>query len=220
MTRFLTTTRLPIRLGRLFLGLFLYGIAIALLLRSGLGSSPWDVLGQGIACVSGLSFGTATVAISVVVLAGWIPLRQRPGWGTLFNTVLIGPFADLGLAWIPAGHDVAWQAGALAGGLVLLAAASALYIGAGLGPGPRDGLMTGLVGRTGWAVWIVRSGIELSVVALGWLLGGTVGIGTAVFAFGIGPLIQAAMRVLRVDLRRPAAGTRVREEAVSAASAR
>ncbi|BCT76245.1 membrane protein [Sinomonas cyclohexanicum] len=207
-------TRFP----RLFLGLFLYGIAIALLLRSGLGSSPWDVLSQGVARVSGLSFGATTVAISIVVLAGWIPLRQRPGWGTLFNTLLIGPFADLGLACIPVAHDVAWQAAALAGGLVLLAFASALYIGAGLGPGPRDGLMTGLVARTGRPVWIVRSAIELSVVALGWVLGGTVGIGTAIFAFGIGPLIQLAMRALRVDLA-PARPVRVPEPAGAAVSA-
>lgn len=189
-------TRFP----RLVLGLFLYGVAIALLLRSGLGSSPWDVLSQGVARVTGLSFGTTTVAVSVVVLALWIPLRQRPGWGTLFNTLLIGPFADLGLGLIPAAQGLAWQAAALACGLILLAVASALYIGAGLGPGPRDGLMTGLVARTGRRVWVVRSAIELSVVALGWLLGGTVGIGTAVFAFGIGPLIQAAMWALRVDL--------------------
>ncbi|GHG40217.1 membrane protein [Sinomonas cellulolyticus] len=189
-------TRFP----RLVLGLFLYGIAIALLLRSGLGSSPWDVLSQGVARVTGLSFGATTVAVSIVVLALWIPLRQRPGWGTLFNTLLIGPFADLGLGLIPAAQGLAWQAAALACGLILLAVASALYIGAGLGPGPRDGLMTGLVARTGRRVWVVRSAIELSVVALGWLLGGPVGIGTAVFAFGIGPLIQAAMWALRVDL--------------------
>lgn len=211
------------RFARLLLGLFLYGIAIALLLRSGLGSSPWDVLAQGVARVSGLSFGTTTVAISVVVLAAWIPLRQRPGWGTLFNTLLIGPFADLGLAWIPAAHDAAWQAAALAGGLVLLALASALYLGAGLGPGPRDGLMTGLVARTGRPVWAVRSAIELSVVALGWLLGGTVGIGTAIFAFGIGPLIQLALWALRVDLgraRASAAAERVETAAVSAGPGR
>lgn len=201
---FLVSPRLSVRLIRLFAGLFAYGIAIALLLRSGLGSSPWDVLSQGVARASGLSFGATTVAVSVLVLVAWVPLRQRPGWGTLCNTLLVGVFADLGLAVIPVPQSGAYQllcqAGMLAGGLVLLALASALYIGAGLGPGPRDGLMTGLVARTDQPVWIVRCGIELSVVLVGWLLGGTVGIGTAVFAFGIGPLIQAAMRLLRVDL--------------------
>ena len=204
MNAFLDSPRLLVRLVRLYVGLAAYGIAIALLLRSGLGSSPWDVLSQGVARTLGLSFGATTVAVSVLVLVAWIPLRQRPGWGTLSNTLLIGVFADLGLAWIPAPAEgtlhLLWQSADLAGGLVLLALASALYIGARLGPGPRDGLMTGLVARTGRPVWMVRCGIELTVVLAGWLLGGTVGIGTAVFAFGIGPLIQSAMRLLRVDL--------------------
>ena len=199
MTAFLTSRRITVRLVRLYLGLFAYGLAIALLLRSGLGSSPWDVLAQGVAQVSGLSFGAATVAISLAVLVLWIPLRERPGWGTLSNAALIGVFADLGLAWIPAADGLALQAVWLAGGLWLLALASALYIGAGLGPGARDGLMTGLVRVTGQPVWAVRSAIELAVVLVGWLLGGTVGVGTAVFAFGIGPLIQVALRHLRVD---------------------
>lgn len=200
---FLTSRSLAVRLVRLYAGLFAYGIAIALLLRSGLGASPWDVLGQGVAHVTGLSFGAATIAISVAVLVLWIPLRERPGWGTLSNAALVGVFADLGLSWIPAAAGLLLQAAVFAAGLCLLAVASALYIGAGLGPGARDGLMTGLVRRTGWPVWAVRSGIELAVVAAGWLLGGTVGIGTAVFAFGIGPLIQVAVRLLRVDLARP-----------------
>jgi uncharacterized membrane protein YczE len=231
---FLDSPRVVVRLVRLFAGLAAYGMAIALLLRSGLGSSPWDVLAQGVARAAGLSFGATTVAISVLVLLLWIPLRQRPGWGTLSNTLLVGVFADLGLAWLPAvpagPHQLVWQSAALAGGLVLLALASALYIGARLGPGPRDGLMTGLVARTGRPVWAVRCAIELSVVAAGWLLGGTVGIGTAVFAFGIGPLIQAAMRLLRVDLGSRSVAASVRasvpgasvpeEDAVSGAAAR
>lgn len=204
MNAFLDSPHLAVRLVRLYVGLAAYGLAIALLLRSGLGSSPWDVLSQGVARTAGLSFGATTVAVSVLVLAAWIPLRQRPGWGTLSNTLLIGVFADLGLAWVPAPPEGAlhllWQCFVLAGGLVLLALASALYIGARLGPGPRDGLMTGLVARTGRPVWMVRCAIELTVVLAGWLLGGTVGIGTAVFAFGIGPLIEAAMRLLRADL--------------------
>ena len=230
--RFLTSHRIAARLVRLYVGLLAYGIAIALILRSGLGASPWDVLGQGVARVFGLTFGTSTIAISIAVLLAWIPLRQRPGWGTLSNAALIGVFADLGLAWIPSAAVLAggpaggpasgpalWQtivqALFLAAGLALLALASALYIGAGLGPGPRDGLMTGLVARTGFPVWAVRSGIELSVTAAGWLLGGTVGIGTAVFAFAIGPLIQAALRVLRVEL-----GSERRAQAPSAPAPR
>ncbi|MGT2460646.1 membrane protein YczE [Sinomonas atrocyanea] len=229
MNAFLDSPHLAVRLVRLYVGLAAYGLAIALLLRSGLGSSPWDVLSQGVARTAGLSFGATTVAVSVLVLAAWIPLRQRPGWGTLSNTLLIGVFADLGLAWIPAPPEGAlhllWQCSVLAGGLVLLALASALYIGARLGPGPRDGLMTGLVARTGRPVWMVRCAIELTVVLAGWLLGGTVGIGTAVFAFGIGPLIQAAMRLMRVDLgpradRSPGNARASEEPGVSGAAAR
>jgi uncharacterized membrane protein YczE len=163
----------------------------------------------------------------VVVLLLWIPLRQRPGWGTLANALLVGVFADLGLALLPSATALrgpAWltQSAFLIIGLVLLAFASALYIGAGLGPGPRDGLMTGIVGRSGWPVWLVRSGIEVSATIVGWLLGGTVGIGTAAFAFGIGPLIQAALRVLQVDLAKPAEDSgsgSAEEEQVSGASA-
>lgn len=216
MQRFLTSRRISVRLVRLYLGLFAYGIAIALILRAGLGGSPWDVFGQGVARTLGLTFGTSTIAVSLAVLLLWIPLRQRPGWGTLSNAALIGVFADFGLALLPPASSLpVWSPAAealfLGAGLALLAFASTLYIGAGLGPGPRDGLMTGLVARTGWPVWVVRSGIELSVTAIGWLLGGTVGVGTAVFAFAIGPLIQLALRLLRVELggRRivPAAGS-------------
>ncbi|WP_212745864.1 YczE/YyaS/YitT family protein [Sinomonas susongensis] len=215
--RFLRSQRLPVRLVRLFSGLFAYGIAIAFILRAGLGASPWDVLGQGVARALGVSFGTATIVISLAVLVLWIPLRQRPGWGTVSNAALVGVFADLGLAWIPAATvlPVWWPLAEglfLAVGLALLALASALYIGAGLGPGPRDGLMTGLVARTGWPVWAVRSGIELSATGCGWLLGGTVGIGTAVFALTIGPLIQLALRLLAVDLATPPVARSAAEE--------
>lgn len=200
-----------IRHVRLYVGLFAYGLAIALILRAGLGASPWDVLAQGLARTFGISFGTATIAVSAAVLLPWVPLRQRLGWGTIANAALVGVFADMGLAWIPPATDlpvwgVACQMLFLAAGLALLALASALYIGAGLGPGPRDGLMTGLVARTGWPVWAVRSGIEASATALGWLLGGTVGVGTAVFAASIGSLVQIALRLLGVDLApRPSA---------------
>ncbi|WP_415857391.1 YczE/YyaS/YitT family protein [Sinomonas sp. G460-2] len=221
---FLTSRRMPIRLVRLYVGLFAYGLAISLILRAGLGGSPWDVFGQGLARTLGLTFGTSTIAISLAVLLLWIPLRQRPGWGTLSNAALIGVFADAGLSWLPPATQLpAWAPAAqglfLAAGLSLLAFASALYIGAGLGPGPRDGLMTGLVARTGWPVWVVRSLIELSVTAIGWLLGGTVGVGTAVFAFAIGPLIQVAVRVLRVELGQRVRGREVPEGVTVSADA-
>jgi uncharacterized membrane protein YczE len=226
--RLLTSGRLSVRLVRLFAGLFAYGLAIALILRAGLGASPWDVFGQGIATTFRVSFGTATILISMVVLLLWIPLRQRPGWGTLANALLVGIFADLSLAALPAATalplwDPLAQASFLAVGLILLALASALYIGAGLGPGPRDGLMTGIVSRTGWPVWMVRSGIEMSATAAGWFLGGTVGLGTAVFAFVIGPLIQIALRLLKVDLAKASGHARAQitpaEESVSGAAA-
>ncbi|MEA5454446.1 hypothetical protein SPF06_06905 [Sinomonas sp. JGH33] len=225
-SKFLSSPRLTLRMARLYVGLFAYGIAIALILRAGLGGSPWDVLGQGVAKTFGLSFGAATVAISGAVLFLWIPLRQRPGWGTLSNAALIGVFADLGLAWVPPANAVPlWsplaQAAFLAAGLVLLALASVLYIGAGLGPGARDGLMTGLVARTGWPVWAVRSAIEVSVTAAGWLLGGTLGVGTAIFAFTIGPLIQLALRVLGAELSpHPSREAIVAEREVSVGAAR
>lgn len=217
--RLLISEWLSVRLVRLFAGLFAYGLAIALILRAGLGASPWDVFGQGVGATFGVSFGTATILISVVVLLLWIPLRQRPGWGTLANALLVGVFADLSLAALPAATALPlWaplaQAAFLGLGLILLALASALYIGAGLGPGPRDGLMTGIVSRTGWPVWVVRSGIEVSATVAGWFLGGTVGLGTAVFAFGIGPLIQIALRLLRVDLAK--ASGRARGQIASA----
>jgi len=197
---FLTTRYLPARLVRLFAGLLAYGIAIALMIRGNLGASPWDVFGQGVARTTALSFGLCTIIISAAVLLLWIPLRQWPGFGTIANAVLIGVFADLGLSIIPQGASLPAQALLFIAGLFLLALASALYIGAGLGPGPRDGLMTGLVRATGRPVWMIRTGIELTVVVIGFLLGGVVGIGTLVFAVGIGPLTHLTLRWLRVDL--------------------
>jgi uncharacterized membrane protein YczE len=201
LIRLLTSQNLLLRHLRLYVGLFLYGASIALMVRANIGASPWDVFGQGLARSTGLSFGVATVAISVGVLLLWIPIRQRPGWGTIANTVLVGLAADvvLGLLSTP-GHPAA-QGLMFAAGLVLLALATALYIGAGMGPGPRDGLMTGLVRLTGWPVWSVRGSIELSVVVVGFLLGGVVGLGTVVFALAIGPLVQRALRALRVPVR-------------------
>jgi uncharacterized membrane protein YczE len=178
------------RLLQLFIGLAMYGLSIAMFIRAGLGLDPWDVFHQGIAAKTGLSIGTVVMVTSFLVLLLWIPLRQRPGIGTLFNAVLVGVFADIGLALIPAFSHLVGQAAMLAGSVLLNAIASACYIGARLGPGPRDGLMTGLSGRTGWSVRASRTGIEVVVLAAGWLLGGSVGVGTVLYALTIGPLVQ------------------------------
>jgi hypothetical protein len=200
MLQFLTTQNLLVRLIRLFLGLAFYGIAIALMIRGNIGASPWDVFAQGLSRTTGISFGLCTIVISALVLLFWIPLKQRPGFGTIANAVLVGVFADLGLAVIPQASHLLLQILSFAGGLFLLAFATALYIGAGLGPGPRDGLMTGLVRISGRPVWLIRTGIELTVVVVGFFLGGVVGAGTAAFALGVGPLTQLTLRWLRVDL--------------------
>lgn len=181
------------RLLQLFVGLIAYGFAIALMVRAGIGVAPWDVLSQGLSQRTGLSFGTVTFVTSLVVLLLWIPLRQRLRFGTLANTLMIGPVADLGLHLLP--QQTVWWAQGLtfAGGLLLLAVASGLYIGADFGPGPRDGLMLGLHARLGWRVGVARTVIEVTVLAVGWLLGGQVGIGTAAEALLIGPLVAVTL---------------------------
>lgn len=195
------TGRLPRRFAQLFLGLFLYGIGIALIVRGEIGAAPWDVLTQGIGIHTGLSFGLITVLTSAVVLLLWIPLRQKPGIGTVLNALLVGPSADIGLALIPSGLDLWARILLFIAGLLVLSIATGLYIGAHFGPGPRDGLMTGLNARTGWAIWKVRTGIELTVVTLGWILGGNVGLGTAAFALLVGPLCQWAIPFFAVKPR-------------------
>jgi uncharacterized membrane protein YczE len=193
------------RIVQLVVGLFLYGIAIALMVRAGIGVGPWDVLTLGVVAHTGWDYGLITNIIGAVVLLFWIPIRQKPGVGTVLNVLLIGPSASLGLRVIPQ-QTVPWIQGLVfVGGLLLLAVATGLYIGARLGPGPRDGLMTGLVRRTGWRIWIVRTGIELTVLTIGWLLGGQVGIGTLAFALLIGPLVNLTIPWLRVpEKERPA----------------
>ena len=176
------------RAARLLLGLFLYGIGIAMMVRAGIGLAPWDVLTQGISMRTGLSFGLVTVLIGVGVLALWLPLREKFGIGTVLNALLIGPSAELGLWAIPDAHGVLAQSALFGAGLVLLAAAPGLYIGARFGSGPRDGLMTGLHARTGWPIWTVRTLVEATVLVTGWWLGGTVGWGTLAFACLVGPL--------------------------------
>ncbi|MFS0854183.1 YczE/YyaS/YitT family protein [Microbacterium sp. 179-I 3D4 NHS] len=177
------------RFGQLIIGLLLYGVALGFMVRGGIGVAPWDVLSLGIARWAPIGYGTVTVAVSVIVLLLWIPLRQRVGLGTVLNALLVGPSADLALLVLPTPGTVWIGAPMFVVGLLLLAFATGLYISADFGPGPRDGLMTGLVRRTGWPVWLVRTLIEGSVLAVGWLLGGPVGVGTVLFAFGVGPLI-------------------------------
>ena len=186
------------RIAQLLVGLFLYGIAIAMMVRAGIGVAPWDVLTQGLVKQTGLTFGVITVIVGAIVLLLWIPIRQKPGVGTVLNILLIGPAADLGLAFIPQQHEPVLQALLFAAGLALLAVATGLYVGARLGPGPRDGLMTGIHARFGWKIWIVRTGIEVTVLAIGWLLGGQVGIGTLAFALLIGPMVGVTLPFFRV----------------------
>ncbi|MFU8872578.1 YczE/YyaS/YitT family protein [Micromonospora sp. SL4-19] len=179
------------RLTQLYAGLALYGISMALMIQSGLGLNPWDVFHQGVARQTGLSFGTVTIAVGAVVLLLWIPLRQRPGLGTVSNVVVIGLVVDATLALLPPGGVLPVRIGLLVLGIVANGAATGLYLGAALGPGPRDGLMTGYVARRpGRSIRLVRTVIEATVLALGWLLGGKVGLGTVAYALAIGPLAQ------------------------------
>jgi uncharacterized membrane protein YczE len=205
--------RLVLRLVQLYIGLLLYGLAGALQVRSTLGLDPWDVLHQGIARHAGIAIGTVLILVGAAVLVLWIPLRQRPGLGTLSNVVLIGVSMNLSLQWLPHVHLLPWRIADLAGGILLCGVATGMYIGANFGPGPRDGLMTGLARRTGRSIRLTRTAIELTVLIVGWILGGTVGIGTVVFALAIGPLSQVFMPIFdlapsrRVLSEEEAAGT-------------
>lgn len=190
------------RLIQLFIGPVLYGLSIALIVRADLGLDPWDVLNQGVfeqfAKPSGVSFGLVVNLIGMAVLLLWIPLRQKPGIGTLANVLVIGTVTNFGLDWIPSDLGLPLRAGLLIAGIVLNGVASGAYIGAGLGPGPRDGLMTGIVARTGWPVKWVRTAIELTVIAVGWLLGGSVGLGTVLYALTIGPLVHVFLPLFTI----------------------
>jgi uncharacterized membrane protein YczE len=190
---FLRGRRLGRRLVQLYLGLALYGASMALLVRSRLGVMPWDVLHQGLSRHLGWSLGTVSIAVGALVLLAWIPLRQLPGVGTISNVVVIGLAVDGTLALLPAPSALAARVALVVAGVLLNAVATAAYIGVHLGPGPRDGLMTGLVRRTGGSVRVVRTSIEVAVVATGWLLGGTLGLGTVVYALAIGPLVQVLL---------------------------
>ena len=188
------------RVAQLIVGLFLYGMGIALMVRAGVGVAPWDVLTLGIEKQTGLGFGLITFIVSLFVMLLWIPIRQKPGIGTVLNVLLVGPFAQVGLWIIPPIDGLLWKILVFASGLLILAIATGLYIGARFGPGPRDGLMTGIHARWGWRIWIVRTSIEVVVLSIGWVLGGDVGFGTLAFALLIGPLVNITIPRLRVPL--------------------
>jgi uncharacterized membrane protein YczE len=195
------------RLAQLYAGLVLYGVSMALQIRAGLGLDPWDVFHQGVADRTGLSFGMVVIVVGAAVLLAWVPLRQRPGIGTVSNVFVIGGAVDGALALIPDAGSTAVGVAMLVAGVGLNGVAAGAYIGAGLGPGPRDGLMTGLVQRTGRSVRLVRTTIEITVLVVGAALGGTVGVGTVVYAVSIGPLVHALLPRLTVPLPAPAAAT-------------
>jgi uncharacterized membrane protein YczE len=185
------------RVAQLYVGLALYGLSIALQVASALGNSPWDVLNQGLSRRVGLSIGAWIIITGALVMLFWIPLRQRPGVGTVSNVLFVGVFADLFLYLLPDPGGLALRGTYLVAAVLVGGFATGCYIGAGLGPGPRDGLTTGLAAR-GHSIRTVRTGIELSVLAVGWLLGGTVGIGTLLYAVTIGPLSHIFIPALAI----------------------
>lgn len=187
------TTR---RLVQLFCGLALYAVSMGLMIRGHVGVAPWDVFHQGVAKLTGLSFGTVTALTGVGVLLAWLPIRQRPGIGTVANVAVIAVVVDLALSLLPAPEALAWRIPMFLTGVVLNGVATAAYVGARLGPGPRDGLMTGICARFGGSVRVVRTCIEVVVLAAGWLLGGDVGLGTVCYAVAIGPITQFFLRLL------------------------
>ncbi|MGZ4476237.1 MAG: membrane protein YczE [Nocardioides sp.] len=198
--------RLPRRLTQLFVGLFLYGASLALMVRGGLGLAPWDVLHSGLIWFIPIDLGQMVVAMSFVVLLLWIPLREKPGIGTIANALMIGTSADLVMAGLPPQHHLLARVLFTLGGVALCALATAMYIGAQFGRGPRDGLMTGLSRRTGASIRLVRTGLEVTVVVFGLLLGGRLGFGTIAYALLIGPLTQPLLPfwVVRLPERRVA----------------
>ncbi|GAA1522559.1 membrane protein [Nocardioides humi] len=192
--------RLPRRLVQLYVGLWLYGVSLALMVLGAIGLAPWDVLHSGFIRHVPITLGQAVVLFSFVVLVLWIPLREKPGLGTISNAIVVGLSADATLAMFDAPDGLLARIALMAGGILLCGLATALYIGAQLGRGPRDGLMTGLARRTGLSLRLVRTGIEVAVVVIGLLLGGTLGLGTVAYALGIGPIAQWMMPWFLVDL--------------------
>ncbi len=195
--------RLARRLPQLYVGLFLYGVSLAMMVRGALGLAPWDVLHSGFIRHVPMTLGQAVILFSFVVLVLWIPLREMPGLGTISNALVVGFSADLTLAVLTQPDSVVARIALMLGGVLLCGLASALYIGAQLGRGPRDGLMTGLSRRTGWSLRLVRTGLEVAVVVIGLLLGGKLGVGTVVYALAIGPLTQLMLPWFTVDVMAP-----------------
>ena len=198
--------RLARRLPQLYVGLVLYGVSLAMMVRGALGLAPWDVLHSGFIRHVPMSLGLAVVLFSFVVLVLWIPLREMPGLGTISNAIVVGVSADATLGVLTRPDAMGWRIALMLGGVALCGLASALYIGAQLGRGPRDGLMTGLARRTGLSLRLVRTGLEVTVVLIGLLLGGVLGVGTVVYALAIGPLTQVMLPWLTVGLRTPERG--------------
>lgn len=195
------------RLLQLYAGLILYGFSMALMLRADLGLDPWDVFHQGVTLRTGWSFGTVVIAVGAAVLLLWVPLRQKPGIGTISNVFVIGLAVDASLYILAAPDGYPARLTMLLAGIVLNGIAGGAYIGAGLGPGPRDGLMTGFVGRTGLSIRLVRTTIEVAVLAIGWLLGGTVGLGTVLYALSIGWLVQVFLPLFTIAPKPERSGT-------------
>ena len=198
----LTATPKLISVVFLIIGLILFGLGEALLIAAGIGVSPWTVLGQGISNVLNLSIGKATFFISLFVLLCWIPLRQIPGIGTILNVIIIATVLDYSLVYLPAPEQISLKLIQVIAGILITGFGGAIYLIANLGPGPRDGLMTGLQELTDLPIAWVRSGIELSVIMIGWILGGIFGIGTLLFALGIGPSVAASIYLLNTTLSR------------------
>ena len=198
-------------IGRLLLGLYLVGLGLAMMIHTGLGVPPWDVLSQGVQVQTGWSFGFSAIVISAIVLLLWIPIKQQPGIGTVINAIMIGPFADLNEPLMP--ELDGWLANLLwmVLGLFAVALGAGLYISANLGAGPRDGLMVGLTRVSGWPFWIIRTIGESLVLLTGWLLGGTVGIGTALFAVAIGYLMQISMKMFGFDPKSDSNGAKIQK---------
>ena len=198
---------MPQRIVLLLVGLALYGAGCAIMVRAGIGLDPWTVFAQGVSLQTGIGIGWVTNIVGFLVLLLWIPLRQKPGVGTLANILLVGTSMQATLAVFPAIDGFALQVLVFLLGMMLVAVASGLYIGADFGPGPRDGLMTGLRARFGWPIWAARLVVEASVLLAGWLLGGTVGLGTIIFALGIGPLVHRTLPLFDLRRRRDARRT-------------
>lgn len=178
----------------LFSGFLAWGFGLSLFVRANLGLGPWDAFHQGLGFQLGITIGQASIIAGFIVLLLWIPLRERPGIGTVFNVLTIGPATDVGLWLLPEGIENLWlRAAMLLGGLACIGLGSALYLPAGLGAGPRDGLMMGLHRKLGWSIRVSRTAVEASALGIGWAMGGTVGIGTLIIAFGIGPVVQASL---------------------------